>query len=61
MKRMTCYRCKGKGHVSGGVCDVCGGLGHLPVPAEPVPPLDPEDMEEGRDRDQGPGAVDGTD
>ncbi len=61
MKRMTCYRCKGKGHVSGDVCDVCGGLGHLPVPAEPVPPLDPEDMEEGPDRDQGPGAVNGTD
>jgi len=45
MKTMTCYGCKGKGHVSGDVCYICGGLGKIPVPAEPIPPPDPE-MEE---------------
>ena len=52
MKKMTCYRCKGKGHVSGDVCDICGGLGKVPVPAEPIPPPDPEETEETRGRQQ---------
>jgi rRNA maturation protein Nop10 len=41
MKTMTCYGCKGKGHTSGEVCDICGGSGKIPVPPEPFPP-DPE-------------------
>jgi DnaJ-class molecular chaperone len=41
MKTMTCYGCKGKGHVAGEVCHICGGLGKIPVPPEPFPP-DPE-------------------
>ena len=41
MKTMTCYGCKGKGHTSGEVCDICGGSGKIPVPPEPAP-LDPE-------------------
>jgi hypothetical protein len=45
MKKMTCYGCKGKGHTSGEVCEICGGSGNIPVPAEPVPPPAPE-MEE---------------
>jgi len=56
MKKMTCYKCKGKGHVSGDVCDVCGGLGKVPVPAEPMPPPDPEEPGEGAGGQQGPGA-----
>jgi hypothetical protein len=38
MKKMTCYNCKGKGHVSGDVCPICGGVGKIPVPPEPVLP-----------------------
>jgi DnaJ-class molecular chaperone len=37
MKKMTCYGCKGKGHVSGEVCHICGGLGNIPAPPEPTP------------------------
>ncbi len=55
MNRMTCYKCKGKGHVSGDVCDICGGLGKVPVPAEPIPPLDPEETEGTPGRQEGPG------
>ncbi len=56
MKKMTCYRCKGKGHVSGDVCDVCGGLGKVPVPAEPIPPPDAEEGGDKPDEVGGPGA-----
>jgi len=38
MKTMTCYGCKGKGHVSGEVCYICGGVGQIPVPPELAPP-----------------------
>ncbi len=44
MKTMTCYGCKGKGHTSGEVCEICGGSGKIPIPPEPAP-LDP-DIEE---------------
>ncbi len=45
MKTMTCYGCKGKGHVSGEVCHICGGSGKIPVPAEPAPPEIEEEPE----------------
>jgi RecJ-like exonuclease len=46
MKKMTCYNCKGKGHVSGDVCHICGGVGKIPVPLEPAPHEDSEEKPE---------------
>ncbi len=48
MKKMTCYGCKGRGHVAGEVCPICGGVGKIPAPPEPAPPETEEKKEKGK-------------